>query len=148
MTRRRLPLSLIAATIPLGLLTGSASAENLADGPYAVPQNYRVMIARHILARTDRATIHRAEITTPGVSALRESREKPTVCASVWLKGAVIQPSFVIGFTFVDGEINYTFNPEDNNPKVGEARAAVIKFGPTCDIFSDVPFPEITASQR
>lgn len=148
MTLRRSWLRLIAAIISLSALTVPASAENSADGPYAVPQNYREIIARHILATTNRSEIARAQITTPGVSAVREDREKPTVCASVWLKGAVIQPSFVIGFTFVDGDINYTFNPDDNAPKVGDARAAVIKFGPTCDVFSDVPFPEITASRR
>jgi hypothetical protein len=49
---------------------------------------------------------------------------------------------------FVAGEIDQTFNPDDNNPKVGGANAAVVRFGPTCDHMTDVPFPEITASQR
>jgi hypothetical protein len=148
MACRRSQLRLIAAAISIGVLTGLAIAEDSADGPYAVPQNYREMIARYILATTDRDKIHRAQITTPGVSDARASRDTPNVCASVWLKGAIIEPSFVIGLTFFAGQIAGTFNPADNHPKVGGADAAVVRFGPTCDHMTDVPFPEITASQR
>jgi hypothetical protein len=151
MTRYTLWLRSIAIAVSFCALTALAIAESVArdplDSPYAIPQNYREMIARHILATTDPDTIRRAQITTPRDSVAHGSDEKRTVCASVWLKGAVIEPSYVVGFIFLAGEIHRTFNPDDNNPKVGEARAAVIKFGPTCDFLSYVPFPEIQSSR-
>jgi len=156
MAYRRLWLWLIAASIPLGLMAGfvgigGAVGEDAraTSGLYGVPQDYREIIARHILTKTDREKVHRAEITGPGLSYGYGSPPRPTVCASMSYKSSRLQPDHVVGFTFEDGKIDEIFNPDDRDLKIGGgAWAAVIKYAHTCDTFSYVPFPEVSKTAR
>ena len=146
---------LITAAIHFCMLAVVVSTEVAADekarattGPQAVPPDYREIIARSILTKTDRDKIRRAEISRPALSFGREALRRPVACVRLIIQGTKGERELNAGFTFEVGQIDEVFNPDETDPKVGVADAAVIKYGYKCDSLSYYPFPELLKSTR
>ena len=156
MACRRLWLWLMVAAIPFCLLAGFVSTESEASdkisattGPRAVPSDYRELIARAMLKKTDLDKIRRAEITRPGLSFGLGVDRRPVACARLTIQGTKGERELHVGFTFEDGQIDEVFNPDFMNPMVGAARAAVARYGQhSCEAHSYVLFPEILKPTR
>ena len=155
MACRRFWLWSIAAAISFCLLVSFVSTEGAADdrfnptiGRKAVPLDYRHLIARAILKKTDRHKIRRAEITAPSLSYWSYGHPTPVVCARLTIQDTNGEKELSSGFTFDNGQIDEIFNPADAEPMVGAARAAVIKFGHKCGTQIYQSFPEIPTSTK
>ena len=155
MACRRLWLWLIAAAVPFSLLVGFVSTKGAANdkpsattGRQAVPPDYRELIARALLEKTDLQKIRHAKITRPGLS-YEGGVKRPVACARLTIQHTKGERELHTGFTFQDGQIDEVFNPDFMNPMVGAARAAVARYGQhSCESHSYVPFPELLTSTK
>jgi hypothetical protein len=144
--------SVVALMVALGACAttnASGTAEiGAAKAAIAVPPNYRQLIARKLATSTDLRKLRKAEISQPGEGwrGVFNGGTRPIVCAALTVEGKIIQQSYVVGYTFQNGQIDEVFYPGAYNPMQGAVGAA-IESALTCDKLAYSPFPELTASR-
>jgi len=151
MACRRLWLGLITAAIPFCVLSIEGAADDKARatiGPQAVPPDHRELIARAILKKTELHKIRRAKVTRPSLSYGHGDPIRPVVCARLTIQDAQGQRELHTGFTFEHGQIDEVFNPDDAEPRVGQALAAVVKYGYRCSTLTYESFPELSKTTK
>ena len=117
---------------------------------YAVPANYRQLVARHIAQNPPRARLLNSQISPPGVweAPLGIGSPAPIVCARLTIESTFSPTTYSIGYRFKDGQIQDTFNPQANNPAAGGLFASMMLNSVTCGKLSYRPFPELKSVLR
>ena len=147
---------IVPAGFALGLSTdaaaqGSGKAKQRAvKDPYAVPTNYRQLVARHIAQNPPRARLLNSQISPPGIweAPLGIGSPAPIVCAKLTIESTFSPTTFSIGYRFKDGQIQDTFYPQANNPAAGGIFASMMLNSVTCGKLSYRPFPELTSALK
>lgn len=103
------------------------------DNP-AVPGNYKQLIAASLAEKMDWSTFIKAEVSQPGIwdAPLAPSASRPIACARMTVEGTFGPHTYEIGYKFVNGRIDETFNPFPNNPAAGGYIAGAITHSATC----------------
>lgn len=139
------------------LLVGACATTDAASGKpgaakttTSVPPGYRQLIARYIQTKVDTGKVLKAEISRPGLweSPIGIFEPKSIACARWEAQGAIIQQTYVLAFTFENGQISDTFDPRYINPAAGGAFGAALKHAATCGKLSYSPFPELMKRKK
>ncbi len=133
------------AVAQTGEKTSEKKKQRVVKDPYAVPGNYRQLVARHIAQNPPRARLLNSQISPPGVweAPLGIGSPAPIVCARLTIESTFSPTTYSIGFRFKDGQIQDTFNPQAINPAAGGIFASMMLNSVTCGKLSYRPFPEL-----
>jgi hypothetical protein len=113
---------------------------------FAVPPNYRKVVARYFVANVQTGKTLKAQISRPGVWSARSSLvggPRPIVCVLWRAQGPIIEQDHALGFMFENGKVSETFNPQYANPAAGGYLGAALLNAATCGKLSYRPFREI-----
>ena len=117
---------------------------------FAVPSNYRQVVARYFVANVQTGKMLKAQISRPGVWSARSSLvggPRPIVCIQWRAQGPIIEQNHALGFMFENGKVAETFNPEYANPAAGGYFGAALLNAATCGKLDYGPFREIMRSR-
>ncbi len=129
-------------------MSDAGNSPKVAQTNYAVPANYRQLLANYVAKGTDMSKVLKAEISPPG--AWEDpifGGSRPIACTRITIRGSIIDQTYSTGFMFEKGQIAEAFDPAGHNPAAGGAFAGAVKNAVTCGKLTYGAFPEFSKSK-